>query len=68
MNKKIFANVIAFIVGIYFIVRACFWYKNENGDIRQNKYFAAAYFCAGILAIVIQLAANYRKKKNKNSE
>lgn len=64
MKKKI-ANFIAFIIGVYFIIRSFFWYNRSQGDPSQNNFFAIVYFCIGIVAIIIQLVVNYRKKKKK---
>lgn len=62
--KKIFlANFIAFIIGIYFIIRAFFWYINKNGNLEQNKFFASIYLSIGIIAILIQIIVNYIKRK-----
>ncbi|MDR2122578.1 MAG: hypothetical protein LBP34_05570 [Flavobacteriaceae bacterium] len=65
MKKQTLANFIAVFIGIYFIVRAYSWYTEKDGDIQQNKYFALAYFCVGVLAITIQLVVNYIKNKRK---
>ncbi|MDR1877148.1 MAG: hypothetical protein LBQ84_05940 [Flavobacteriaceae bacterium] len=65
MKKNTLINFFAALIGIYFIVRAYFWYTAKTGDIRQNKYFALAFLCAGIISIIIQIVVNYRRNKKE---
>lgn len=65
MKKNTLANFIAFFIGIYFIIRSYFWYTSEKGNIAQNKFFATVYFSLGVIAILIQIIANYIRKKKK---
>ncbi|MGM5630236.1 hypothetical protein O2K51_04980 [Apibacter raozihei] len=63
MNKNKLANIIAFLIGLYFIVRAYFWYKNSNGEDEKNIYMAVLYLLIGIVAFSAQIFVNTRKKK-----
>ncbi len=65
MKKNTLGNLIAFVIGIYFMVRAYFWYTNKSVDIQQNQFFGIVYFAVGVLAIVIQLVINYIKNKRE---
>jgi len=67
MKKKKLANLVAFIIGLYFIIRSFFLYTCTDGAPSQNEFFALIYFCFGMVAIIIQIIVNFLMKRNNNN-
>ncbi|TWP24875.1 hypothetical protein ETU10_02630 [Apibacter muscae] len=66
MKKKTLINLIAIGIGIYFIYRGIVWYNSNTDENQPNKFIGFIYMGLGILAILVQVFANYRSTKRKD--
>ena len=67
MKKKKLANLVAFIIGLYFIIRSFFLYKSNAGAPPQKQIFCFIFFLFCIVGIIIQIIVNFIMKRNNNN-